>query len=317
MKRLLAIMLLAAAQVASGQIAFVQPKPPTPYLEFQGKLPDGAFGQFIWSNPDAGVDFTPLDAPKIDVTKVAPGQHPVVLDIPLAAIVDGKIKFLPPQHWTTTVDGGVKPPDPPPVDLAKLAGADAPALATAYSSFLPLISAGSVPTTAIFRDALTIRLGPLTASPAVPEVNKRIDKAVGTDNAPLKADNTAALVVCLNGVVKDLGAPVVVPPVPGANVKVLITYDANREGSLPRPQMALIQSTALRTWLDAKVGKGNWRISPDTNVFNADQPVFQKLAAQPRQSPNWLYVANDAAAEGVPLPADEAAAEAEIGRYAK
>jgi hypothetical protein len=156
----------------------------------------------------------------------------------------------------------------------------------------------------------------------VPAVNKRIDSAIGKapadpkeDKTPLKADNIKALIDCLNGVVKDLGAPVVVPPVPGANAKVLITYDANNKDKLPRAQMAILDGTALKNFLDAKVGKGNWRIVPDTAVFNADQPGWAAIMAKPRTSPNWLYVQNDSSADSIPLPANEADAEAEIARF--
>lgn len=112
------------------------------------------------------------------------------------------------------------------------------------------------------------------------------------------------------------------PPIVEAGLRVLVVYDANAKATLPRAQMALIDSPTFRGWLDAhcaraKDGTPEWRIVPDITIFNADQPVWQKAMAVPRHGLPWLVVSNGEAGESVPLPADEQAALALIAKYAK
>lgn len=89
------------------------------------------------------------------------------------------------------------------------------------------------------------------------------------------------------------------------NARIYITFDDASKGSLPRGQIAAIDSLDLRAWLDSK--KVAWRIVPAVSTF-ADQPDWQAIDALPRASEPWLIVMGKATKPIVsqPLPADEA-----------
>lgn len=107
----------------------------------------------------------------------------------------------------------------------------------------------------------------------------------------------------------------------GQSVRVLMTYDAG-ESTLSANQKTLVDSPSLRTWLDARCLKDGatpaWRIVEAQKKFNDDQPEFKQLMAEPRSNDNWIYVSNDKKTlTSAPLPANEAAAEAQIGKFSK
>lgn len=105
------------------------------------------------------------------------------------------------------------------------------------------------------------------------------------------------------------GAPA---PISDPGLRVLITFDAESKASLPRPQLATIDSNSLRAYLDAHCAKDaggtpEWRIVPHVTTFSADEPIWQKLMALPRKSEPWLTAGNGRTGFSGPLPADEAA----------
>jgi hypothetical protein len=111
-------------------------------------------------------------------------------------------------------------------------------------------------------------------------------------------------------------------PIPDGGLRVLMTYDPGAKAGLPRPQLALLDSTTLRAYLDTNctkdaAGVAEWRIVPASTEFKDDQPIWKKAMTLPRASSEWLYVSNGKAGESVPLPANEAEALAIIARYAK
>ncbi len=108
-------------------------------------------------------------------------------------------------------------------------------------------------------------------------------------------------------------------PITDAGLRVLVTYDADHKADLPREQLALVDSNSLRAWLDEHCAKRDgvpeWRIVPADEQFDADEPTWQQLMAGPRQAPAWLVATDGKTGVSVPLPANEAAALAILGRF--
>lgn len=105
--------------------------------------------------------------------------------------------------------------------------------------------------------------------------------------------------------------PPVVVPITDTGLRALIVYDNDTKQKLPRGQLAIIDSSTLRTKLSASCtktpeGVPEWRIVPSTVAFNADQPIWQKLMAVPRPSLPWLLFTDGKKTDSIPLPATEA-----------
>lgn len=104
------------------------------------------------------------------------------------------------------------------------------------------------------------------------------------------------------------------PPAPirDAGLRVLITYDEANRGNLPTGQKRILDSTALRAWLDAhcttadKGGHG-WRIWPDSADASNDDPVMAKLLAVAKDKNEWLVVSDGNRGTSQALPPDEPA----------
>lgn len=236
------------------------------------------------------------------------------------------------EYYSVERTIGKPAPPAPPTPLVDLAGADAYALSLAYTDLAGVVGIPELtPTSGIVRQnaAAMLKRHAVDASPAVAAVNSRyLDPSLGKDETPVDDVSRPVIVAKIQEVINELGAR---PPPPGpgpgpapitdTGLRVLIVYDVNGKARLPREQMALLDSPTLRAYLDAHCTKNGtvpeWRIVPTDTVFNADQPIWQKLMAQPRAGDNWLVVTNGKGAESVALPANEDAALALIGKYAQ
>lgn len=110
------------------------------------------------------------------------------------------------------------------------------------------------------------------------------------------------------------------PPVVDTGFRVLIVFDNSSKASLPREQLAAIDSLDLRAYLNshcikAANGAPEWRITAATTQFSDDQPIWKKAMALPRTSLPWLVVSNGKEGESIPLPANEAALMEVITKY--
>lgn len=110
-------------------------------------------------------------------------------------------------------------------------------------------------------------------------------------------------------------------PIPESGFRVLITYDNASKGSLPRDQLAILDSTDLRAWLDAHCIKDaqnapEWRIWASEMQVNPDQPIWQKLIGLPRKSEPWITISTGKTGFSGPLPANEAETIKLLEKYA-
>lgn len=278
MRQLVAILALLLCTPIYAQIVYVQPPPPTSYVEYTGKLPDGVTPIFNWS-ADVGITMlVPEDpGPRVDVSKVAPGKHLAYLDLWTAKLVGDKIKVDPkPQHWSVTLDGGVEPPAPPKLDIAKLAGKDAATL----SQFNTLFAAQlEVTTQAAFLKAYANALGELGSNAAIPEITRRLTAASAE---PIKADAVRAELLAI---AKDLGPGP--PPTPEQGPRrVVILHENDQDTSAIGAEFAALRVGEFGKWFK---DNGHELLILDQNqVDQAGRPV--KLV-------------QDLLARNVPLPA--------------
>jgi len=108
------------------------------------------------------------------------------------------------------------------------------------------------------------------------------------------------------------------PPTPKPAVKnlvVLVVYESGEMLAMPPPQREILQSTALRTWLNEKCwkepGATAGMVQPAYRFFDKDvvfpaacDTTWCKLMKQPRTSVPWLIIADqNVPVLQVPLPA--------------
>lgn len=110
-------------------------------------------------------------------------------------------------------------------------------------------------------------------------------------------------------------------PIPDVGYRVLITYSNATKSSLPREQLATLDSYELREWLDSHCVKDaqsvpEWRIWATEVQINPDQPIWQKLMGLERKSEPWIIISNGRTGFSGPLPANEAETIKLLEKYA-
>lgn len=110
-------------------------------------------------------------------------------------------------------------------------------------------------------------------------------------------------------------------PIPDIGFRVLITYSNDSKSSLSRDQLAIIDSSDLREWLDAHCVKDaqnvpEWRIWASEIQTNPDQPIWQKLMGLERKSEPWITISTGRTGFSGPLPANEAETIKLLEKYA-
>lgn len=100
-------------------------------------------------------------------------------------------------------------------------------------------------------------------------------------------------------------------PIPDQGFRVLITYSNSSKSSLPKDQLAVLDSTDLRAWLDSHCIQNaqsvpEWRIWASEIQVNPDQPIWQKLMGLERKSEPWIIISTGVTGYSGPLPANEA-----------
>lgn len=113
--------------------------------------------------------------------------------------------------------------------------------------------------------------------------------------------------------------PVEPAPIAEAGYHVLIVYDNATKESLPKPQIAALDSRELRDWLKAHCdkmpdGTQGWQIVPSIAQFADDQPMFKASMAK-RPSDLCVIVSNGKTGTAAPFPADEAALMTLLNKY--
>lgn len=110
-------------------------------------------------------------------------------------------------------------------------------------------------------------------------------------------------------------------PIPDQGFRVLITYSNASKPSLSKDQLAIIDSSDLREWLDSHCIKNaqsvpEWRIWASEIQVNPDQPIWQKLMGLERKSEPWIIISTGRSGYSGPLPANEAETIKLLEKYA-
>lgn len=95
-------------------------------------------------------------------------------------------------------------------------------------------------------------------------------------------------------------------PIPDTGLRVLIVWETRDLSTLPASQVAAVNSTEVRQYLNAKCVKvGNhpeWRVyDPDTDV-SRESKIWQDAMKRPRQSIPWILVSDGKTGYEGPLP---------------
>lgn len=82
------------------------------------------------------------------------------------------------------------------------------------------------------------------------------------------------------------------PPVPPSpqEYRVLILHETETDGTLPREQQAIFTSVRVREWLDANVGRENYRIWDDDADTTYESAAWKEALKLPRSKETWLYI---------------------------
>lgn len=114
-----------------------------------------------------------------------------------------------------------------------------------------------------------------------------------------------------------IGSP---SPFPAAGFRSLIVYEQEELSKLPPSQLTVLNSTAVRGYLNSKCVKGpdgktpEWRVLDRHADTKHESELWQEMLAKPCPSLPWLYV-GDRNGESVALPATEAETLAILKKY--
>jgi len=104
-------------------------------------------------------------------------------------------------------------------------------------------------------------------------------------------------------------------PFPEKGLRVLVVFDSKKLTELPASQRVVIFSKAVRDYLLAKAGPGNYRFYPvDTDPKN-DAKIWQDAFARKRDSVPWIVIGNGEGGEERPLPTTEEEMLALLKKY--
>lgn len=112
------------------------------------------------------------------------------------------------------------------------------------------------------------------------------------------------------------------PPFPADGLHVLMVFETATQNQLPAGQRSILFARSVREFLNGKTAKGP-EGSPAYRIWDADTDVsgaakvWQDAMAVPRQSLPWLIVNNGRAWYSGPLPADPAAFQELVNKYAE
>jgi hypothetical protein len=247
--------------------------------------------------------------PALSVEKSSTGKYAYITGPPrdepyrgvltVAKVVEGELDLVD-YAFEFTIEGEEPGPAPTPKPIRDLVTAEqAVELAYAYSDWIEVLTAGVPKTTGAFREAHArdLERRRLTGHGATAAVAKRIDAAIGTEDVDLDTDQRRQkLIAECSKLADEFGrAPDPGPdpepspaPIPAAGLHVLIVEETDDRGRIPIGQLAALQSTQVRGYVQ---GKGGQFRQYDDDPPIAD-PLWNAARSRPRQSLPWLIVSN-------------------------
>ena len=108
------------------------------------------------------------------------------------------------------------------------------------------------------------------------------------------------------------------PPFPTDDLAVLVVYEKTG-APLPENIYSIVYGKAVREFLDAKAGKGDWRIYDPQIDVTRDAAKWQAAMSVKRDSLPWVVISNGKTGYSGPIPASMTPAEfqALVSKYAE